>query len=122
MRGGDQRMRRGVHVGHHGRSGAAVFLTLGGVERYSRIARMMKQVRWDHKFRATSAASQVNRRRNVAKRDLAMCGYIDECLACTQADNAKVLAVSALVSSWRVITMQDIISSWSRRWRRDGLQ
>ena len=27
MRGGDQRMLRGVYVGHHERSGAAIFLT-----------------------------------------------------------------------------------------------
>ena len=31
MRGGDQRMLRGVYVGHHERSGAAIFLTPGTV-------------------------------------------------------------------------------------------
>ena len=29
LRGGDQRMLRGIHVGHHERSGAAIFLTQG---------------------------------------------------------------------------------------------
>ena len=33
LRGGDQRMLRGVHVGHHERSGAAIFLTPDGVKR-----------------------------------------------------------------------------------------
>ena len=33
MRGGDQRMLRGLHVGHYERSGAAIFLTPGGVKR-----------------------------------------------------------------------------------------
>ena len=31
MRGGEQRMLRGVYVGHHERSGAAIFLTPDGV-------------------------------------------------------------------------------------------
>ena len=34
MRGGDQRMLRGVHVGHHKRSDAAIFLTPDGVKRW----------------------------------------------------------------------------------------
>ena len=33
MRGGDQRMLRGVYVGHHERSGAAILLTPDGVKR-----------------------------------------------------------------------------------------
>ena len=33
MRGGDQRMLRGVYVGHHERSGAAIFLTPDGVKK-----------------------------------------------------------------------------------------
>ena len=31
LRGGDQKLLRGVHVGHHERSGAATFLTPDGV-------------------------------------------------------------------------------------------
>ena len=46
MRGGDQRMLRGVYVGHHERSGAAIFLTPDGVKRGTRIARMMEHERW----------------------------------------------------------------------------
>ena len=33
MRDGDQRMLRGVNVGHHERSGAAIFLAPDGVKR-----------------------------------------------------------------------------------------
>ena len=33
MRGGDQRMVRDVYVGHHERSGAAIFLTADGVKK-----------------------------------------------------------------------------------------
>ena len=33
MRGGDERMLRGVYVGHHERSGAAIFLTPDGAKR-----------------------------------------------------------------------------------------
>ena len=39
MRGGDQRLLRGVYVGHHERSGAAIFLTPAGVKRGTTIAR-----------------------------------------------------------------------------------
>ena len=53
MRGGDQRMQRGVYVGHHERSGAAIFLTPDGVKRGTRIARMMEHERWDRVFSAT---------------------------------------------------------------------
>ena len=53
MRGGDQRMLRGVNVGHHERSGAAIFLTPGGVKRVTRIARMLEHERWDRVFSAT---------------------------------------------------------------------
>ena len=42
LRGGDQRLFRGVYVGHHERSGAAIFLTPDGVKRGTRIARMME--------------------------------------------------------------------------------
>ena len=41
LRGGDQRMLRGVNVGHHERSGAAIFLTPDGVKRGTRIARKL---------------------------------------------------------------------------------
>ena len=34
--GGDQRLLRGVYVGHHERSGAAIFLTPDGVKRGTR--------------------------------------------------------------------------------------
>ena len=53
LRGGDQRLLRGVYVGHHERSGAAIFLTSDGVKRGTRIARMMKHERWDRVFSAT---------------------------------------------------------------------
>ena len=51
--GGDQRLLRGVYVGHHERSGAAIFLTPDGVKRGTRIARMMEHERWDRVFSAT---------------------------------------------------------------------
>ena len=50
MRGGGQRMLRGVLVGHHERSGAAIFLTPHGVKRGTRIARMLEHERWDRVF------------------------------------------------------------------------
>ena len=53
LRGGDQRMLRGVYVGHHERSGAAIFLTPDGVKRETRIARMLEHERWDRVFSAT---------------------------------------------------------------------
>ena len=53
LRGGDQRLLRGVCVGHHERSGAAIFLTPDGVKRGTRIARMMEHERWDRVFSAT---------------------------------------------------------------------
>ena len=43
LRGGDQRLLRGVYVGHHERSGAAIFL----------IVRMMEHERWDRVFSPT---------------------------------------------------------------------
>ena len=53
LRGGDQILLRGVYVGHHERSGAAVFLTPDGVKRGTKITRMMEHVRWDRVFSAT---------------------------------------------------------------------
>ena len=53
MRGGDERMLRGVYVGHHERSGAAISHTPDGVKRRSRIARMLEHERWDRVFSAT---------------------------------------------------------------------
>ena len=53
MRGGDQRMPRGVYVGHHERSGAAIFLTPDGVKKGTRIARKLEHERWDRVFSAT---------------------------------------------------------------------
>ena len=53
MRGGGQMMVRGVNVGHHGRSGAAIFLAQDGVKRRIRIARMLEHERWDRVFSAT---------------------------------------------------------------------
>ena len=50
MRVGDQRLLRGVYVGHHERSGAAIFLTPDGVKRGTRIARMLEHERWDRVF------------------------------------------------------------------------
>ena len=53
MRGGDQRMLRGVHVEHHERSGAAIFLTPDGAKRGTRIAIMLEHERRDCVFIAT---------------------------------------------------------------------
>ena len=53
LRGGDQRLLFGVYVGHHERSGAAIFLMPDGVKRGTRIARMMEHERWDRVFSAT---------------------------------------------------------------------
>ena len=53
LRGGDKRLLRGVYVGHHERSGAAIFFTPDGVKRGTRIARMMEHERWDRVFSAT---------------------------------------------------------------------
>ena len=53
LRGGDQRLLRGVYVGHHERSGAAIFLTPDGVKRGTRIASMMEHERWDRVFSAS---------------------------------------------------------------------
>ena len=53
FRGGDQRLLRGVYVGHHERSGAAIFITPDGVKRGTRIARLMEHERWDRVFSAT---------------------------------------------------------------------
>ena len=53
LRGGDQRMLRGVYVGHHERSGAAICLTPDGVKRETRIARMLEHERSDRVFSVT---------------------------------------------------------------------
>ena len=53
LRGGDQRLLRGVYVGHHERSGAAILLTPDGVKRGTRIAIMLDHERWDCVFSAT---------------------------------------------------------------------
>ena len=53
MRGGDQRMLRGVFVGHQERAGPAIFLTPDGVKRGTRIARLLDHERWDRVFIAT---------------------------------------------------------------------
>ena len=53
LRGGDQRLLRGVYVGHHERSGAAIFLTPDGVKRGTRSARMMEHEGWDRVFSAS---------------------------------------------------------------------
>ena len=53
LRGGDQRLLRGVYVGHHERPGAAIFLTPDGVKRGTRIARVLEHERWDRLFSVT---------------------------------------------------------------------
>ena len=53
LRGGDQRLLRGVYVGHHERSEAGIFLTPDDVKRGTRTARMMEHERWDRVFSAT---------------------------------------------------------------------
>ena len=117
LRGGDQRMLRGVDVGHHERSGAAISLTPDGVKRGTRIVRMLEHARWDRVFpdqrnlarpvvpeaEADQSVApvivmrvdpRVDRKRYVTKRDLVMYGYTNECQACTQLascmHNAKV--------------------------------
>ena len=41
------------YVGHHERSGAAIFLAADGVKRGTRIARVLEHERWDRVFVAT---------------------------------------------------------------------
>ena len=53
IRGGDQGMLRGVYVGHHERSGAAIFLTPGCCEARSENCGMLEHERWDRVFGAT---------------------------------------------------------------------
>ena len=119
MRGGDQRWLRGVSVGHHERSGAAIFLTPDCVKRRTRIGRMLDhdgvpwQLRPDQRnlvrlvvpeaeadqgvalVIVMLAVPKTDRRRYVTKRDLVKYGYTDECQACTQLasgmQNANVL-------------------------------
>ena len=59
MWGGDQRLLRGVYVGHHERSGAAIFLTPDGVKRGTRIARMLEHETWDRVFSANMYRSSI---------------------------------------------------------------
>ena len=44
-------------VGHHEKSGAAIFLTPDGVKRGTRIARMMEHERWDRVFQSWVCSS-----------------------------------------------------------------
>ena len=63
-------MLRGVYVGHHERSGAAIFLTPDGVKRGTRIARMMEHERWDRVFSASCVGAPWQLRpdqRNLAR-------------------------------------------------------
>ena len=53
LRGGDPRMVRGVQVGHHERSGAAVFLAPDGLKRRTRIARLIEHERQDRESHAS---------------------------------------------------------------------
>ena len=53
LRGGNERMLRGVHMGQHERSGSAIFLTPDGVKRGTRISRMLEHERWDRVFSAS---------------------------------------------------------------------
>ena len=46
-------MLRGVYVGHHERTDAAIFLTSDDVKRETRIERMMEHERWDRVFSPT---------------------------------------------------------------------
>ena len=65
LRGGDQRLLRGVYVGHHERSGAAIFLTPDGAKRETRSARMMEHERWDRVFSWSSLALRLDQRNLV---------------------------------------------------------
>ena len=70
LRGGDQ-MLRGVCVGHHERSGAAIFLTPDGVKRRTRVARMLEHETWGRVFSATCVGGPWQLRpdqRNLARR------------------------------------------------------
>ena len=53
MPDGDQRFLRGVYVGHHERSGAAIFLTPDRAKRETNIARLLEHERWDRVFSST---------------------------------------------------------------------
>ena len=53
LKGADARTHRGVYVGHHERTGAALFLTPEGVMRGTRIVRMTDEHRWNLEFMAT---------------------------------------------------------------------
>ena len=53
LRGGDQRLLRGVYEGHHVRFGAAIFVTPDGVKKGSSIARMIEHRRWNRVFSAS---------------------------------------------------------------------
>ena len=64
MRGGDERMLRGVYVGHHERSGAAIFLTPDGVKRGTRTARMLEPEKRDRVFIATCVGVPCQLRRD----------------------------------------------------------
>ena len=94
LRGGDQRLLRGVYVGHHERSGAAIFLTPDGVKRPDQ-RNLVRPVVFEEKTDqgvapviVMPAVPKVERRRYFTKRererDLVKYGYTDECQACTQ--------------------------------------
>ena len=53
LRGEDQRLLRGVYVGHHERFGVGIFFKTDGVKRGTKIERMMEHERWDRVFSAT---------------------------------------------------------------------
>ena len=115
LRGGDQRLLQRVCVGHHERSGAAIFLTPDeeGNENCENVgARNVWQLRPDHRnlvrpvvlvaeadqgvapVIVMPAVLKTDRSRYVTKRDLVKYGYTDECQACTQSasgmHNARV--------------------------------
>ena len=104
MRGGDQRMLRDVHGGHHDRSGSAIFLTPVEMKRETIIARLgAREMGFRvqcNVFRSSLAEAVADQgvapvivmpavpetewRRYVTKRDLVQHGYTDECQACAQ--------------------------------------
>ena len=53
VRGGDLLTYRGLCIGHHERTGAALFLTPDGAMRGTRVIRLPEALRWDTDFLQT---------------------------------------------------------------------
>ena len=105
-------MLRGVYAGHHERSGAAIFLTLDGVKRGTRIAIMMEHERWDRVFSATCVGVPWQLRpdqRNLVR------PVVPEAEA--EQDVVPVIVMPAVprVDRGRYITKRDLVEVWVHR-------